>query len=381
MYLLLRLLEASKRIAPFSSFKSRYILQSVLGDLEWRLTLSIYLTHYIISYGVLRWLGEEMTQSGTTFFYFYHTTVTTVGYGDYSPKSEAGQIFTVLWVMFLGIGLFTAFIGEIIRKYIQINNDLMKGKIHLMKATKHIVIFGNSKHSLRLIKQIRLDKNQSHRDIALVLPESESIPDMPKGTCVVAVKSFLDMAELNRLSLCNALSILVDTGSDGESISLCLMIQQLLSKCDSDTDKPNVLAYFDEHQMEEIIEQSCPDIECFTLGRNKVLATAITDVGTIKVNEALNSPESGNATQYSKRLPDCAPLGITVRELRSALEESLNITIIGVEVIGEDQRRGVRLNPSLELAMEPNQRFFYISSNRLNEKDVEAQLKSVKNYR
>lgn len=379
MNLILKLLEASTIILPFRSFKTRYILKSILGDLEWRLTLFIYLSHFTISYAVLRLLGEEMTQSMSMFFYFYHTTVTTVGYGDYSPKSEFGQIFTVVWVMFFGIVLFTAFIGEVISKYIQINNDLLKGKIHLMKASKHIVIFGNSKHSLRLIEQIRLDKNQSHRDIALVLPESENIPDMPKGTCVVAVKSFLDMDELNRLSPCNALSILIDTGNDGTSISLSLMIQQLLNQCSPDSDKPNVLAYFDEYQMESIVEQSCPDIECFTLGRNKVLATAITDVGTIKVNEALNSPVSGNATQYSKRLPDCAPDGITVRELRAALEESLNITIIGVETVGHDQRRSVLLNPQLGLVLKPNQRFFYIGSSRLNEKDVEAQFKANTN--
>ncbi|ELP5899889.1 two pore domain potassium channel family protein [Vibrio vulnificus] len=379
MNFILKLLEASKITFPFRSFKSRYILKSILGDLEWRLTLFIYLSHFAISFAVLRLLGEEMTQSMSVFFYFYHTTVTTVGYGDYSPKSELGQIFTVVWVMFFGIVLFTAFIGEVISKYIQINNDLLKGKIHLMKASKHIVIFGNSKHSLRLIEHIRLDKNQSHRDIALVLPESENIPDMPKGTCVVAVKSFLDMDELNRLSLCNALSILIDTGNDGMSISLSLMIQQLLKQCPPEADRPNVLAYFDEYQMESIVEQSCPDIECFTLGRNKVLATAITDVGTIKVNEALNSPESGNATQYSKRLPDCAPEGITVRELRAALEESLNITIIGVETIDNDQRRSVLLNPQLGLVLKPNQRFFYIGSNRLNEKDVEVQLEATKN--
>ncbi|MEH0791571.1 potassium channel family protein [Vibrio parahaemolyticus] len=379
MNLILKLLEASKIILPFRSFKSRYILKSILGDLEWRLTLSIYLSHLTISYAVLRLLDEEMTQSLSIFFYFYHTTVTTVGYGDYSPKTDFGQIFTVVWVMFFGIVLFTSLIGEVISKYVQINNDILKGKIHLMKASKHIVIFGNSKHSLRLIEQIRLDKNQSHRDIALVLPESETIPDMPKGTCVVAVKSFLDMDELNRLSLCNALSILIDTGDDGTSISLSLMVQQLLNQCSPDADKPNVLAYFDEYQMESIVEQSCPDIECFTLGRNKVLATAITDVGTIKVNEALNSPESGNATQYSKRLPDCAPVGITIRELRATLEESLNITIIGVETIGQDQRRSVLLNPQLGLVLKPNQRFFYIGSSRLNEKDVEAQFKANKN--
>lgn len=41
--------------------------------------------------------------------YFTITTLTTVGYGDFSPKTDAGKIFTMIYI-FVGIGLLSGFI-------------------------------------------------------------------------------------------------------------------------------------------------------------------------------------------------------------------------------------------------------------------------------
>lgn len=41
--------------------------------------------------------------------YFAITTLTTVGYGDFYPKTDAGKIFTMIYI-FVGIGLLSGFI-------------------------------------------------------------------------------------------------------------------------------------------------------------------------------------------------------------------------------------------------------------------------------
>jgi len=47
-------------------------------------------------------------------FYFSSITLTTVGYGDLSPETAAGKLFTVFY-LFTGIGLIVAFLNTVAR--------------------------------------------------------------------------------------------------------------------------------------------------------------------------------------------------------------------------------------------------------------------------
>ncbi len=51
-------------------------------------------------------------------FYFCAITLTTVGYGDVSPETAAGKLFTVLY-LFTGIGLIVAFLNAVARTAIE----------------------------------------------------------------------------------------------------------------------------------------------------------------------------------------------------------------------------------------------------------------------
>ena len=51
----------------------------------------------------LRWLDS---------LYFSVITLTTIGYGDFSPSTNAGKVFTMAYVL-VGVGVFVALVAEI----------------------------------------------------------------------------------------------------------------------------------------------------------------------------------------------------------------------------------------------------------------------------
>ena len=51
-------------------------------------------------------------------FYFSSITLTTVGYGDLTPETDAGKLFTVFY-LFTGIGLIVAFLNAVARAAVQ----------------------------------------------------------------------------------------------------------------------------------------------------------------------------------------------------------------------------------------------------------------------
>lgn len=50
-------------------------------------------------------------------FYFSVVSLTTVGYGDFTPKTDAGKLLTTLF-LFIGIGLMAGLINNLVRSRI-----------------------------------------------------------------------------------------------------------------------------------------------------------------------------------------------------------------------------------------------------------------------
>ena len=54
--------------------------------------------------------------------YFSVITLTTIGYGDYSPQTPAGKIFTIFYII-IGLGMILNFINAVYSHYAYVRED------------------------------------------------------------------------------------------------------------------------------------------------------------------------------------------------------------------------------------------------------------------
>lgn len=69
------------------------------------LAIGVVFYHYVEG---LRWLDS---------LYFCVVTLTTVGYGDITPKTDLGKLFTIFYLL-IGIGIIAAFLNNLLRSTI-----------------------------------------------------------------------------------------------------------------------------------------------------------------------------------------------------------------------------------------------------------------------
>lgn len=91
--------------------------------------------------------------------YFTTTTLTTIGYGDLSPHTTEGRIFTIGFLQLFGVGLFTASIAKTIDGFLVYKRKRESGEI-MYEGKNHIVIIDWSHKAENAIREIlSRDKN------------------------------------------------------------------------------------------------------------------------------------------------------------------------------------------------------------------------------
>ena len=91
--------------------KKKYL--PILISLVVMITLGTILFHFVENW---RWLDS---------LYFCVTTLTTVGYGDFSPQTDPGKIIFIFYIL-SGLGILITFVNAFSRKIIEYRLGLLK---------------------------------------------------------------------------------------------------------------------------------------------------------------------------------------------------------------------------------------------------------------
>jgi voltage-gated potassium channel len=69
---------------------------------------------------IFYWRTEDWTIIEA--LYFSVVTLTTIGYGDFTPTSAGTQIFTIIYIL-TGLGVFVALLASVAEKYIELKSE------------------------------------------------------------------------------------------------------------------------------------------------------------------------------------------------------------------------------------------------------------------
>lgn len=146
-----------------------------LVKLRNRIFFPVAILYLLFAAYIALYLEPQTFKTYLTAIYWVLTTLATVGFGDYTPVTQAGQAFTIV-LYITGIGLVSVFIGKVIKSVYLLDKLKVGGK---MKYTgkNHIILIGWSDKSQLAIKEIL--KSDTSIDI-VIIDDLENAPMVEK---------------------------------------------------------------------------------------------------------------------------------------------------------------------------------------------------------
>ncbi len=109
--------------------------------------------------------------------WFSVVSITTIGYGDYFPRSAGGRLGAFFFVVILGLGTFTTFLGMAIDWSTDYILRERRGMSTII-AKNHILIvnFPSAARVAQLIQELQSDPQHAEREIVVVSDQIQELP-------------------------------------------------------------------------------------------------------------------------------------------------------------------------------------------------------------
>jgi voltage-gated potassium channel len=197
----------------------RVIRRSLPLVVKQRLTRILLMVVGVIAYGTIGFHFIE-GQPWIVSLYWTFVTIGTVGYGDYSPETSAGMIFTITLIVF-GIGTFALAIEAMVDLLLKRQQMRFLGLIRVEKSL-HVVVCGWTESTLECIKEIGKENE------IFILDEDETV----RNHAIKNGASFVHgdptrIKDLEKANVQGAKAVIVDLQSDSKTIHCILGVREL----------------------------------------------------------------------------------------------------------------------------------------------------------
>lgn len=335
-------------------------LYARVSRIGWGTILTITVIHFAVSWGLIALIGGEKIASGEIFWYFYTTTATTVGYGDYAPATAAGRAITTIWVMPGGIALFTTIIAKIVQQLSEKWRKRLRGLANYEKLRDHIVILGwHGARTQRMVDHILGGQGEDEHEIVLCSARTTENP-MPDQVRFVRAAALNTPDLLKRAAVANAFFIIAFGHDDNETLAAALGAAAVNGEA-------HLVAYFDQQSFADLLKAHCPRAESNVSLSVEMMVRSAQDPGSSRVQRQLLSTLEG-PTQFSLQVPpDANP--VTYGALFTELKRRHDATLFGIakSTLGDD----LILNASLDARVGPGMILYFMADRRIDPAQID----------
>ncbi|MEE8296909.1 MAG: ion channel [Hyphomicrobium sp.] len=331
-----------------------------VSSLSWSVVLVVALLHFGVSWaGLAVFDGGEVSRS-KIFWYFYVTTATTVGYGDFSPTTEIGRLVTALWIMPGGIALFTTIIAKAIQAFTDKWRRKVRGLGSYENLAGHIVILGwHGARTRWMVDHIRGDTSDVQTEIVLCSAQEMENP-LPEHVKFVRDASLNSPDILRRAGIAHAAIVIALGHDDNETLAAAL-------GAGAANPDAHLVAYFQQKSFAELLKAHVPQAECNVSLTIEMMVRSAQDPGSSRVQSQLLSTLKG-PTQFSLRVPEAVG-PMLYGALFATFKDRHDATLFGVAVstVGDD----LILNAPKDHPVRPGSLLYFMAARRINSGDID----------
>lgn len=336
------------------------LMQSVLRNPPVTFRLLVLIVAVLV-YGTSGFLYFELPANGELTWadglWYTVVTMTTVGYGDFFPKTPGGR-FLVGWpVMIFGIGLLGYALSIVAAALVTSKTKEIRG-MSSYSFKNHLVIFnypGVAKLQ-RLLDELALDPFfREHKQVVLVDESLEELPaELVKRSIHFVRGNPVRNETLSRASVAHAGHALVlsrnenDPASDNLNVSIALAIEGFNRKVET------VVEIVDSASAELLRKTGCDRIVCTSRLGAYFLNQELVNPGVQEVIEDLLSAQKGQNIYL-----------IEVSARRSIAEMADICRQKGHLILGVRKPSEVMLNPATNVMVDPGDRVITVGASRL----------------
>lgn len=346
-----------------ASTRVKKIFMRFTRQLSWPMMLFLVFAQAITTYLLFVLADEQtLTHHPLQFIYYNMVVVSTVGFGDFSPISDAGKAIVSFFQIPSGLIIFATFIGKVTQLFINIARSNMNGSNDFSHLEDHILILCWDKHSTeQIINLILGDTKRQKRPILLCVTENMENPFPQIADVYFArLSTFSDKQELQRIAISKARRIIIDGSSDDETLSIALSIATSTSK------DANISAHFFEKNKADLLKMHCPQIECSIDNSAQMMVRSMQDPGSSQVTKHLLSTLDG-ATLYCLQVPTLINPP-SFNALFNQLKADHDLILIALSHFKNGDN--MQLNPAPDTLVQSHDYLHYIANERIASSEI-----------